>query len=392
MKKSANISNRLEQFRNRRKRFRIQARNGTLRLNNQLANKGKNNRRRIRFNFRRTNNRRSNNNNQKINKIKEDISTLTEKMNKLSVTNTKLINKFQTKKEMRTDKLISAMDMAKYSNKIPFYKPALKTLTFDIYNQVSIVHTANKSHFLFWFPYCYPKAPEKVNIWNNANWVPVNKISTMLWLNTTDTTMGYAKENSTEIGGDVRLVAATMKITNTTPSLTKEGSYTTYLSTANTACPIAYSSTVMTFPGALLNDFENITIGNMDLLSTKMLFSASDIGYIDEYGVRQGNTIFGSSNEYIGSNFTGYWGKLNREVATPMSVEDARFNPNGININYIIKFPPTSNTQNYVIETWCVWEVVPSEASTLGVIAQFPDKIFDEDVRNVASEHFPFHK
>lgn len=245
-----------------------------------------------------------------------------------------------------------------------------------------------------WFPYSvnfqsYPDLAITVSDGEEGSTQP-NIIAPLMRVVTntlTSTIEGMAVYDCSSCGlvGNYRLVGASFKITNLSPFNTKSGSYIIYKLNENTAYPPFYNKSL---PPTKANspDYTNVigTLANQnhDQVMLKQSFSASDIGFIHEYNIYEGNNIFQTPNEYIGVDYIS--------GVEPVALWTG--NPQGNNIKYEIDIPATSTIQSYLMETWQILEIVPDPSLNLDNITDFQTHIFNENVLDEIRRKMPIVK
>lgn len=331
----------------------------------------------------------------KMSKINKNINELTSSMNKLALTNTNIVNKFKSKKEMRDDALISPMNMIKYSNKKTFFRTPMKIIKYEYYQQFNVIlqGAAADSLSVFWLPYAYPSFKPGTVIDNN---VACDQMSQIFYVHSSNNAFGGFYIKPSDIRGECRLVGASLRLTNTSPVVDKQGSYTIYQLHSPNIMPIVSSSqfpleNANTLPAIFKDPIISLLNSDLNTINTKMTFTSNDIAYIDEYGVHEGSNIFTSTNEYYGSIYTFQIGGINYRVSLPIQ-DGIQPNPIGPNISYLIKFSNVTTSQTYLLEYWQIWEVAPSVTSSLGNLAQLNTDIFSEKIKRLAENNFPMHK
>jgi len=327
-------------------------------------------------------------NTNKIKNLNDKINNLTNDFNKMTLKNTSIPNRFKTNKEMRKDKLISAMNMVKFSSKLGWFKTNLRVVKLDHYMQYNI--TTNRDVHFFWCPYTYPLCSNVVVRKDSQNAATADQIASLLYMDNNNVLSAFPMDQ-VKLDGTCRLVSATLKIVNVSPVTVKSGSYTIYQTTNNFVSPYLYYKNYGPIaPEAVALWYQDLIQTSLNTLSTKMVFSATDTGYIDEYNIHEGTNMFNSCKEYMGIEFqsTGVM-----PIALPYTgnILD-KANPIGPNINYIIKIPETNESQNYIIETWAIWEVAPSPESGMSNLASVHNEIFNKNIFDIASNSFPIHK
>lgn len=329
---------------------------------------------------------------EKIRNINDKLSTITEEMSKMTLKNNTVSNRYKSKKEMRKDMLISAMNMFKYSMKYGFYKCSLKLVKFDHYFKYAHNH-GNTREQLIWFPYAYP-APPTGTVNYNSGTAQVDEIAPLVIRDASTGTYAGIGAAPTTLKGENRLIAATLRIMNFSPATTRQGTYTIYRLHESGIVPMAgnsgYSMAPNRIPQVYKDQANPILNGPLDTVSSKLTFGSSEVGYIDEYNVHEGTSMFCSTNEYLGMQYLNYQG--GSAIVYPSADGDIKSNPVGLNVTYVIDMPAVTTSQNYLIEAWTVWEVAPSTESGLGGIAQIENNIFSQKVRDMAENAFPIHK
>lgn len=325
--------------------------------------------------------------NKKINKISNKINRVEKDINNIITTNNTLPNVFKNKKEMRRDRLINAMNMSRYRVKLAFYKTPKPIIKYAYYNKATINLGVNAyKNCLYWFPYTYPYV-QSINMDGDYTNRVTNLIN-IIFTNQNTASCAFYPMSSTTLVGECRLIAATLKITNVSPTLSRNGSYTIYKTSNPGVGPVYYATTRTTeaeHSVKLLAAYKPDALQSRNQVSQKQLFTANETALCDEFNVVQGNNIFGSTNEYIGLMFD----TPNDFCYCPH--ENVK-NPTGTNIKYIIDFSTPTEVQTYVIETYSIWEVAPAPETDLDGITESGDLLFTNAVREAASRFFPIHK
>lgn len=326
--------------------------------------------------------------------IKRNIKNISNKINDIKTTGkvTKLNeNKNKSKKEVRRDRIMTAMEMGLTSRFISIFPTTNRIAYQKIYSRFTINVFSNYDRHLVWFPYAinftqYPDLSITVDV--NGNAVAPNRISQLLQVNTSiqnpTQAVDYLTLESTPCGlpGLYRVVCSSLKIVNTTPIMNKGGSYIIYKLNENTLYPPFYNrQTVPTntnSPNYFLR-IENIVCQNHDQINIKQAYSATDTAYIHEFNLYEGNNIFQACTEYIGVDFIN---------GTETLAEWSK-NPIGNNIKYLIDFPHTTSTNNYIIESWQIIEVVPHPSLQMDNIAHIQNAVVNKNVLNKLKTYNP---
>lgn len=354
----------------------------------------------LRYNY---NNRASRNNNRRDYNLSNKINRLTDKISQLNVKNDRIVNDikkenkskknnnyFKTNKEMRRDKLIPANEMMRYGNPLSFYKTPLNIVHVKIYNKynISVPTSASAANtFIMWFPYGYPyigiRRTKGYNIYSNLytfdNESGNDKIPTNL--------VPLASQ-IVNMPGQVRLLAATLKINNVTPMLQKAGTYTIFRNPINDGYPTSFDTNdypLSTTDGDLYNGIRNNVV-NRFTLQEKLTLTCNESAVANEYNVYQGNTVFQDYDEYLGNEYSAL-NLINQEKALPIF----NFNPQGVNNKYLIDIPGQSAAQDYNVETWQIFEVSPSNEGGFGSLGDVCRTV-NRNITMQAKKYFPIHK
>lgn len=304
----------------------------------------------------------------------------------------KVTNVFRNKKEMRTDKLISALEMTRYHDKLSFYQTNLKVTKYAYYQKfdVTITPANNKTKdFLLWFPYFYPDVQTSTKISSEipnriVNFYQVGYYPTLQ--NENKATLTPFPTVATSLVGQARLIAATMRITPTTSQVKRAGTYTAYKVLADFPVPFIYSTAVALNPVGMRQMLGAFLDTPFAQIIDKQLFSANDTSEINEFNVNTGNNMFAKTTEYLGQGYSGNFGT----ILAPTN--DGDTNPIGTNIKYLIEVPTQQDPQTYAFEAWYIYDVAPSAQSNLGGIAEPISRTFNKAVCELAAQTFPFNK
>jgi len=347
------------------------------------------------------NNRRRNNNNNNNNNRRQEVRETNRRLNEISrqvnannLDNKTLPNVFKNRKEMRADKLISAMNMSRYNEKLAFYKTPKSIVKFSYYQKVPI--TVNNDQALqvagiYWFPYVFPWVPA-IKIRDSEDGpLYANGVTNMVFVskafNAQLADLHFVRFQESALYGQCRLIAATLKVTNISPAVSKSGSFTIYKLLDTWPTPIAYltqSTQLAEGEQKPKEMFTSVSLESKDQVPQKCLYTALDTALVNEYNVINGNNIFQGTSEYIGNTYS--------ETYTYIAIPGNSQNPTGTNVKYFIDFTVPANLQSYVLEAYYVWEVEPHPATGLGGTTERGDKIFDSAVRDAAYKAFPFSK
>lgn len=405
MKNNVNANNNQRRRRLRRNKIIRRRMRGNRRrlLRNRVVTNRMNyiNRRNLNNNKNNINNKLKNNINNNINnkliKTNSKIDKLSDDLSKLSLSLfPKTTNIYRKLKEPRIDKYITPMEMGLSHRFTSLFKTGNRIRYVSLYNRFEIDNSMLPGFVAkyMWFPYSvnfqsYPDLSITVSDAQEGS-RPPDMISPLMRITTnslTRTIEGMTVYNCASCGlvGNYRLVGATLKITNLSPFNTKAGSYIIYKLNENTAYPPFYAKALVPAKPNSPKYTEIIgTLANLnhDQVMLKQSFSASDVGYINEYNIYEGNNIFQTPNEYIGADYTNG----DEPVATWSG------NPQGNNIKYEIDISPTTTLQSYLIETWQILEIVPDPSLNLDNTTDFQTHIFNEDVLDEIRRKMPIVK
>lgn len=363
--------------------------------NNRNTNRGNNrpyprnrNKQQINNQIQRMNNR----NFYKFRRIENEINQLTKMIKKTSLGGGPSIalnteNQIKTSKdprsnkEIRYDKLYTALEMYLMGKYYSFFKTSNMIVRLTNYSSYSVTLPPNKKCAALYYPYFYPYIPNILLQPNGVN-VVADQCSNFMFYN--DTTLQCPTANKITVPGNFRLIAATMKVTNTTTNSQKGGSFTIYRLTQNPGQPIYLHAGT-----ALVNDFYIASItalmtANYDNEPVKFLYNGNQTALANEYGVIDGNTIFQQYDEYMG-------GRTEAESSSTYQTaggDFSKFNPTGINVKYLIQFDPVTTEQTYKIQTFAIFEVVPVSTSAMATLAFKGDKCVSEAVVEEAKNSF----
>lgn len=351
----------------------------------QFMRGGLNRNRRFRYKFVARRRRNNVNNNKKQKNLNNKINKLSDQISKLSLSmDPKTTNLNRKKKEPRTDILISPMKMGLSSRFASIFRTSNRIRYTSLYTRWTLSTSQAYSGSLMWFPYSvnfttFPDSSCQVN--NNYL---CDTLSNMVVVNAGN--MIVVPVSPLGLVGIYRVIGCTMKITNTNPMVSKEGSYMCYKYLDRKLYPIFYHRQSPPNKTNCARYYANLLLQaglnhNQELL--KQSYSASDTALIDEYNTYEGNNIFQQPNEYLGVAF----------ISSDEYAADYNFNPTGSPVVYQIEFAPTSGAvNNYLIETWQILEVVPNVGLGLGNVAEIQTHIFDDKIIQEMREHNPFSK
>lgn len=399
--KNNNFVNKLNSRRNQRRRRinrrRMRGNRRIINRNRRYVNNFRNLYRRVNNNTNNINtaNKPKNQSNQLNKKTNDKIDKLTKDISKLSLSLfPKTTNIYRKMKEPRIDKVVTPMEMGLSHQFTSIFKTGNRIRYMSLYNRFEMTNSNTGNTKMLWFPYCvnfqsYPDLSITVSDGNEGSIQPnvINPIVRIVTNRLTDVAEVLTVYNCASCGliGNYRIVGASMKITNLSPFNTKAGSYIIYKLNENTTYPPFYNS--VTPPNltnspdyaALLTSLVNL---NHDQVMLKQSFSASDVGYIHEYNVYEGNNIFQTPNEYIGVDYIS--------GVEPVALWSG--NPQGNNIKYQIDIQTTSTTQSYLIECWQIIEIVPDPSLNLDNITDFQTHVFNDEVLDEIRRKMPIVK
>lgn len=328
-------------------------------------------------------------NNKKIAKLSEDISKLSLSMFP------KTTNIYRKLKEPRIDKYITPMDMGLSQRFTSVFKTGNRIRYMSLYNRFEALNNNGGMMTTFiWFPYSinfqsYPDLAITVSDGNNGTVQPdvINPLVRIIH----NTILGSVNAlycydcSSCGLVGNYRIVGCTLKIQNLSPFNTKGGSYVIYKLNENTTYPPFYNKNnpiINSNAPDYTDILYNLVKVNHDQVMLKQSFSATDVGYIHEYNVYEGNNIFQTPQEYIGQDYIS--------GVEPVAMWSG--NPQGNNIKYQIDIPATSTSQSYLIETWQIIEIVPDPGLNLDNITDFQTHVFDDKVIDEIRRKMPICK
>lgn len=380
-----------QEIANRRPRFRRQ-----FIRNNRNANRGNTrlyprnrNKRQINNQLQRMNNR----NFYKFRRIENEITQLTKMIKKTSLGGGPSIalnteNQIRTSKdprsnkEIRYDKLYTALEMYLMGKYYSFFKTSNMIVRLTNYSSYSVTLPPNKKCAALYYPYFYPYVPDNILLQPNGVNVFADQCSNFMFYN--DTTLQCPIANKLTVAGNFRLIAATMKVTNTTTNSQKGGSFTIYRLTQTQGQPIYLHTGTALTNNLYIASIIALMAGNYDNEPVKFLYNGNQTALANEYGVIDGNTIFQQYDEYMG-------GKTETQTdATQQTAggDSSKFNPTGLNVKYLIQFDPVTTEQTYKIQTFAVFEVVPVSTSAMATLAFKGDKCVSESVVEEAKNSF----
>lgn len=393
-KNNINFRNR---FRNNRRRRQQRNINNRFRYyNNRLRNKRINRNININNMPQKKNNTNNNNITKKIDINNKKISKLSEDLSKLSLSMfPKTTNIYRKLKEPRVDKLVTPMEMGLSQRFTSIFKTGNRIRYMSLYNRFEINNsTGGLLASFLWFPYSvnfqsYPDLAITVSDGNSGTVQPdtINPLIRIISNPITETLSSINIYNCSSCGlvGNYRIVGCTLKLQNLTPFNSKGGSYIIYKLNENTVYPPFYNNSLQ--PSSTnCPDYSNtiftLSSTNHDQVMLKQSFSASDVAYINEFNVYEGNNIFQTPQEYIGQEYIS--------GVEPVALWNG--NPQGNNIKYQIDIQSTAQQQSYLLETWQIIEIVPDPGLNLDNITDFQTHVFDEKVIDEIRRKMPIVK
>jgi hypothetical protein len=318
------------------------------------------------------------------NNIRRQVNELAKDMDNLTVNATNLTRK---KKEPRSDVLKTPMYMCLHQCYISIFPTSNKIIYIPLYTKTTLNILANKTSNLLWFPYgvSFSKINTSVTITINGSDYSINAISTSIFTDGTNFTL--PTHNSITEYGNYRLVGATLKLTNVSSMLNKQGDVFIAKLNDNDSWPFAYSKEHPPTPtnaANLVNYYNNYVSKDYTNVTIKNNFSCNEEIYINEYNTLEGNNIFSHEFEYLGDKYAN-------EDRNAWAWPSER-NATGNNIKYLVRFGLVANDQKYTLETWQLVEFVPSPLSTMANLGSSVNKLFSSDVVKQMNELNPLLK
>lgn len=296
-------------------------------------------------------------------------------------------NPNKNRKEIRYDKLYSALDMYLMGKYYSFIKTSNMIVRLTVYSTYSFSVPKDEYSAFLWFPYFYPYMLEGLLVQHDSNSI-MDRASNFVTMAGSELT--FHAGNTASVKGMYRLVAATMRVSNITTNSLKGGSFTIYRTTRNEGQPIYYNSFVTPITSGAVQANGEIMVSKYDNESVKYLYNGNQTAIINEYGVIDGNTIFQSHDEYMGSKMSSvyYTNPTGTRTFAPAGGSTPEFNPNGVNVKYVAKIDPTSSEQTYKIEVFSVFEVVPNASESMSTMTFKVDKVVTNRVLEKAKNEF----
>lgn len=334
--------------------------------------------------------------NSNLTKTQKKLNNIVSRINKLSLDMApKTTNLLRRLKEPRTDRIVLPMDMGLSHRFTSIFKTSNRIRYVSLYNRIE-VEAGHNTYFtnILWFPYAvnfsqYPNLAITVDDGNGGTVQPNTIGPFVLMRRLPDTTAlasaGIFTHSNSGLVGNYRIVGATMKITNTSSLLNRAGSYIIYKLNENTTYPPFYKTSLapnITNSPDYFNTLNDLVSKSHDQVVVKQSYSASDIALVNEFNVYEGNNIFQGPDEYLGASY----------ISSPEPVALWSGNPTGNNIKYQIDFQKISSVNNYLIESWQVFEVVPDPNLGLDNIADLQTHVFDKDVLAKLKDFNPLGK
>lgn len=398
------IKNNFRPFiKNRVNNFQNQTKNTNM---NKYRNTRSNNRQRFQkrnfYNIRRTfanninrSNRRFNNmdNNRQIKQLVKYVKNSSLGGGPLKSLNTninKSVNDPNNKstKEIRYDKLYSALQMYLMGKYYSFYKTTNMIVRFPIYTTYTFIVEPNTEVASFiWYPYFYPYLVNATVRVTDENRKVDCASNFLVRLGTTITAF---ESTLATIRGNHRLIAATMKVANITTNSAKGGSYTLYRLCRSETAPIFYNRGLGIgdeVPIAGIREMIGFPYNNEP---NKYLYNANQVGLGNEYGVIEGNTVFQGYDEYMGQRDTESTSLYVASAGGATGRIGADFNPQGVNVKFMGWIDPTSTAQTYKVECIQIFEVTPLSADSLSTLAYKGDRNVNSNVISQAKNKFNF--
>lgn len=380
-----NINNRIRNARNPRRRRLI------------------NRRRRIQRRIFISNKRQDNIANNKLNSITKENTKINSKIDKLSEKLSKLTleifpkttNIYRRMKEPRIDKMVSPMDMGLSCAFTSIFPTGNRIRYMSLYNRYEF--TTNNTGYmksLLWFPYAinfqsYPDLAITISDGTEDGTTQPDTICPLIvtarLAPATSINLNMNSTSACGLVGNYRVIGASFKITNTTAFINKAGSYMVYKLNENTAFPPFYNSNLLpnlTNCPDYTSTIQKVVTASHDQVMLKQSFSCSDKCLINEYNTYEGNNIFQTPNEYIGSSYIS--------GAEPIAQWDG--NPQGCNIKYQLDFPPTPSINSYIFESWQILEIVPDPGLNLDNITDFQTHVFNPEIIDQIRKSMPITK
>jgi len=332
--------------------------------------------------------------NYKFRKLEKEINTITKMIKNTSLgggpsvninSNNKLttMDPSHSQKEIRYDKLYSAMDMYLMGKYYSFLKTSNMIIRTSTYSTYQFTIPQDQSCAFLFFPYFYPYIKPFVTISDGDGLIKqANAVSNFFTL--TGNSFVAHRTNLLTITGNYRLIACTIKVTNTTTNSQKGGSYTLYRTTRNQGQPIIFNDSVDLIPGLVLNINQDLMTSDYNNEPVKYLYNGNQTAIANEYGIIDGNTIFQDSWEYMGCNTA----LESQGTYLAAGGNSDIFNPQGVNVKYIAKIDPVSTPQTYKIQVFSIFEVTPLSTDIVATLAYKGDKSATAEVVEEAKSTF----
>lgn len=313
------------------------------------------------------------NQNLRLNEIDKKVSELSKELKDKCI-----IEEQNKKKEPR--KIPTAYSMFQEKHYISFLPTELSILHYCLYNKWNIKSSA--ANAWIWFPYAYPFLRDEYKV-NTDN--QVDCFSTFQYTQLDNGSMYLESSALVPYEGLYRVVASTMRISNVTSQLNRSGEISIYRVQSNEFYPQlcsvngVHTGVPATYLTYLSTDFNNA--------SEKIVVPYTKTVEINEWNTMKGTDIFQYCDEYCGQKYPP---ASTMPYLTCNNVTLTAFNPIGPNIKYVIKNSSTSAQQEWVIETWQVYDVVPDPKTNLQSSTQLQQEVLSEKQRQSISKmsHF----
>lgn len=298
------------------------------------------------------NNNNNDQNNKEIEEITHRLGNLT--LNTIPTTNLIVGN-------ISYDQSYTAISMYYHKRYYSILRNTPKCVLVPIYTKLTFNAITERNTYLLLYPYfcsftnTAPMQFPRV-LTDGANVVPDTTTNAIRFM---DNAMYPAICGKSAITGSYRLVCATIKIMNLTSQMNKSGQYILYRLDGAEGAPCVFNSQHVPTKenaGGYFEICSNVAGANYSQLPSKNNFSALQIGFAHEFNLLPGTQVFSAQTEYVSGQFY------------PSNTTTASYNQvstNGLNIKYLIQFEQPTQVQNYTVEMWQVFEVIPQPGGGL---------------------------
>lgn len=297
----------------------------------------------------------------------------------------------KNRKELRTDKLMTPMEMVFRGQYMPLFK---------IEERCSTTYTYSKFVFTFYSGYprikilLFPYSVNfKENLYQYQETVKAGGAVCDAFFNVAimRTNSGGSidqgechKTAQCGIAGNWKLLGTTYKLMNISPKMQQGGSITITKLIDNDIAPLFTYHGYAPTSGVVVDWIKNYVNADYSQVQPKNNFQPTSEIYIDEFNTSSGNNIFQGMSEYIGSRY--------------LDIEDgfvATYSKDAVgnNIKYLIELSvPSTADQTYTLEVWNVFHVIPEPDTGLSNVARFYNNFYNSKVLQEIKTRMPMYQ